>query len=81
MKEWFLKFWDRHGERTVFMFGATLFAVCFIVYDADGEIGAAGRTILIGVAMLAYNKSRGSEQNKIEDVKPNLEPPEVEPKE
>lgn len=60
MKEWLEKFINEHGPRLFYGALSLCFAVGFIMYQPDGEIGAAGRTILIGLAMLCYNKSRGN---------------------
>lgn len=60
MKGWAVNFWKEHGERIIFMVVACSFGIGFIVYQPDGEIGASGRTILIGLAMLCYNKARGT---------------------
>lgn len=51
---WAAKFWKEHGERFVFMTLATGFAGLFWVMDMKGE----AKTILVGTAMLCYNKAR-----------------------
>jgi len=57
---WFKKFWEKHGDRIAFAGAATAFGVVFyyIMPDMKGE----AKTILIGVAMLFFNKARGGEQ-------------------
>ena len=58
------KFLNVHGERIFFGGIATVMAIAFIasgLYIEDlGELKGAGITILIGVAMLCYNKARGN---------------------
>jgi len=55
--KWVTKFWTTHGERLVFMGMATVFGLAFWFYfpDMKGE----AKTILIGIAMLLFNKARG----------------------
>ena len=64
MKEWFVKwftsFWDAHGERLIFAFLATVFALAFWKVFHWEE---AAKTILIGIAMLLYNKTRTGEKD------------------
>ena len=66
--EWLKHFWKIHGERIVFMSIAVLFGLFFWYFmpDMKGE----AKTILIGVAMLCYNKARG---NGKDTDKPNIE--------
>ena len=56
MKEWANKFWMEHGDRLTFMFIATLFGLAF--YKLFPDMKGEAKTILIGVAMLCYNKAR-----------------------
>ena len=58
MKEWFNKFWNNHGERIIFMIIATIFGMAFYYFvpDMKGE----AKTILVGIAMLCFNKARGN---------------------
>jgi hypothetical protein len=63
---WLARFIDAHGERFIFLGGATLFAICFILVGVkiealDGLV-EAGKTILIGLGMLLFNKARGGDQ-------------------
>ena len=62
--EWIKKFVNVHGERIFFMGVASLMAIGFIVVGAKIEslssLSESGTTILIGVAMLCYNKARGN---------------------
>ena len=57
MKQWSIEFWENHGERLIFMGGATLFSVAFMLTKIQ-KLSDAGEVILIGVAMLLYNKAR-----------------------
>ena len=58
MDSWFKEFWVGHGERIIFMTIATIFAGIFYFYvpDMKGE----AKTILVGLAMLCFNKARGN---------------------
>lgn len=64
MKEWIKRFWNDHGDRIFFGAVATCFALGFVWlgarYELLKELLGSGITILIGVAMLAYNKARGT---------------------
>ena len=54
----FLKnFVNEHGERLVFMLLATAFGLAFLT---SPEMQGEAKTILIGVAMLCYNKARST---------------------
>lgn len=64
MKKWFLQFWGSHGDRIFFMTAALTLAFIFYVFMPDMK--AEAKTILIGIAMLCYNKSRGNERKKDE---------------
>ena len=72
MKEWIIKwfqtFWENHGERIFFSSIASFFGVCFIItgtkVPALKEFVGAGTTILIGVGMLFFNKTRSPENKK-----------------
>ena len=73
MKDWIIKwlqgFWNSHGERMVFAFVATIFGVGFIILGIKvpilKEFIGAGTTILIGVAMLFFNKTRSPEKKEV----------------
>ena len=54
--EWFTKFWGAHGERLMFAVFALLLAGVMYFLQLEKE----ANTIIIGVAMLCYNKSRGT---------------------
>ena len=57
MKKWAMNFWKEHGGRLIFMSIATAFgAVFYFTTDMQGE----AKAILVGVAMLAYNKARSN---------------------
>ena len=72
MKTWFQKFWEQHGERHIFMAESSTLAIGFIIaaimYEPLKDLKAPGMTILIGNAMLLYNKIRSP---KDEVKKPN----------
>lgn len=54
--EWFKKFWNSHGERLTF---ATLaLTIATVMYFI--ELKAEANTIIIGMAMLFFNKARGT---------------------
>ena len=55
--EWSVQFWKKHGERMVFMLIAFVLALVFWFgfTDMQGE----AKTIMIGIAMLCFNKARG----------------------
>ena len=76
--EWLKGFWNNHGERLVFAALAVIMALGFLVVglqnEALKEFVGAGTTILIGVAMLFFNKTRS------ETKPPKLQEPEPEPK-
>ena len=54
--EWFTKFWGTHGERMTF---AGL-ALCLAAIMRYIGLEAESNTIIIGIAMLLFNKSRGT---------------------
>ena len=67
MRQWILRFWEEEGKRIFYMTITSVFGVGFIitgvlVEELDALVGA-GTTLLIGVATLANNKSRGSSKN------------------
>ncbi len=66
--KWATRFWYEHGDRTVFMAGATAFALAFYFFmpDMKGE----AKTILIGVAMLLFNKARSGASEEPPPEKP-----------
>ena len=56
--KWATEFWNRHGERLVF---ATLaLSLATVLYLL--EMKAEAKTILIGMAMLFFNKARGTNE-------------------
>lgn len=59
---WFNEFWNRHGERLIFMAIVTAFGIAFmaIMPEMDGE----GKTLLIAVATLALNKARSTDKSE-----------------
>ncbi len=59
MKKWFNRFWTDHGTRLVFMGLAATLATVFIGSGVEKMV-SAGEVILIGIAMLLYNKARSS---------------------
>ena len=63
--EWLNKFWGAHGERIIFAVLALILAG--IMYQIKLEKEA--NTIIIGVAMLCYNKSRGANGKNTEQIK------------
>jgi hypothetical protein len=62
---WLDRFIDAHGERFIFLGGATLFAIVFVIIgikvEALNGLVDAGTTILIGNGMLLFNKARGGD--------------------
>lgn len=66
--KWLKRFWAGHGERIVFGGIAFAFAVYFLGQPAQ-ELKGAGMTIMIGLAMTAYNKSRGGSAAQKEQEK------------
>lgn len=72
--EWFKHFWKIHGERHVYATYALIMAIGFIYfghkYPDLKTFNGAGETILIGLAMYAFNKVRG---NGKEPEKPTVE--------
>ena len=59
---WLQRFWDNHGERLIFAAMAATMACGFLIVGMKieelKEFTGAGTTILIGVAMLFFNKTR-----------------------
>ena len=71
MKEWFVQFWKKHGERNFYLGWTTLYGVCFVftgvhwetqLGDKSGILVGAGITLLIGAAQLCFNKARSPEK-------------------
>jgi len=54
--EWITKFWNSHGERLTFS-GLALSLAAIMRYL---ELQAESNTIIIGIAMLFFNKTRGT---------------------
>lgn len=63
MKQWMVQFWKKHGERLIFMILAGTMAIIFWFMP---DLKESGKTILIGLAMLCYNKARSGEEAKEE---------------
>ena len=67
MEKWILVFWSKHGEREAFAIQAAVMAIGFIIagltWEPLSSLIDAGLTILIGVAMLFFNKARSPEGN------------------
>ena len=61
MKKWAMRFWNRHGERTVFLSGALIMATAFLFFP---DLEETGRTVLIGIVMLLFNKARSPEDRE-----------------
>ena len=59
--EWFKRFWTDHGDRLFFMGLATIFGVGFLAISkyTSLDMMGEGKTILIGIAMICFNKARG----------------------
>ena len=59
--KWFIRFWYEHGDRLIYMAIATGFGLGFLAMSKFTSIDMVGeaKVILIGVATLAFNKSRG----------------------
>ena len=58
--KWTIEFWNRHGERLVFaILALTLSGVMYSL-----KLEAEAKTILIGMAMLFFNKARGTNGEK-----------------
>lgn len=55
---WLNKFWERHGERLFFLLIAVGMATAFWFTP---ELRESGKVILIGAAMLCFNKARSGE--------------------
>ena len=56
MKTWWLRFWQDHGDRLIFMTISAIFGIAFyLMTDMKGE----AKALLISVAALALNKARG----------------------
>lgn len=54
--EWFIKFWNSHGERLTFASLALSIATAMYFLNLKAE----ANTIIIGLAMLFFNKARGT---------------------
>ena len=57
-KGWSIRFWNDHGDRLVFM-GIALLLALFLYYLMP-DMKAEAKVILIGIAMLCYNKARSA---------------------
>lgn len=58
--KWFLGFWDKHGERLIFAILALALATVFYNLGMQAE----AKTIYVGIAMLFFNKTRGTNEPK-----------------
>ena len=57
MKEsWFKRFWNTHGDRLIF----AVFALGLATTLYNLEMKAEAKTIYVGIAMLFFNKVRGT---------------------
>jgi len=56
MKKWFESFWNTHGERLVFAAMALVLSGVLHMLKLHEQ----GNTIIIGIAMLMFNKTRGT---------------------
>lgn len=54
MDTWAKKFWKDHGDRMLFMLLALLFSIGMYTLEWKEE----SKVIIIGLAMLCYNKAR-----------------------
>lgn len=54
--KWFTEFWGRHGERLIFAVLALSLATALYTIDMEAE----AKTIYVGIAMLFFNKTRGT---------------------
>ena len=54
--EWIVKFWNTHGERLIFATLALSLAAVMRYITLEAE----SNTIIIGIAMLFFNKTRGT---------------------
>ena len=74
MEKLFIRLWENHGERFIFMFLAICFAA--VMYKLDWKEEA--KVIIIGLAMLCYNKSGGTVGGSVGWI---VKPPEKEARE
>jgi len=58
--EWTIKFWSSHGERLTFAGLALSLAVIMRFIELSDE----SNVIIIGIAMLFFNKTRGTSNGK-----------------
>ena len=65
MDNWWIKFWENHGDRISFSILALLLA--FILYYLIPEAQGEAKAIIIGVAMNFFNKTRGKIEEKEEE--------------
>lgn len=62
--EWAKGFWEKHGDRLTF--GGLALILSGVMYQIDLEKEA--NTIIIGIAMLFFNKSRGTSNGQVEST-------------
>ena len=58
--KWFTEFWNTHGERLTF----ASMALCLAGVMRYLKLEAESNTIIIGIAMLMFNKTRGTDGKK-----------------
>jgi len=63
--KWTIEFWNRHGERLTFA-GLALSLAAIMRFLG---LSAESNTIIIGIAMLFFNKTRGTSEGGKEDAK------------
>jgi len=65
MKQWFFRFWDLHGDRTIFLTGATLMSLLLIAvgvsFEGFEDLVSAGKTTLVMILGILVNKARSPE--------------------
>ena len=55
--KWVIEFWNRHGDRLAFaLFALILAEIMYFALSLEAE----AKTIIIGIAMLFFNKARGT---------------------
>ena len=67
MKEWWMAFWKKHGERWLHLGGAILMSVGFILSDIE-ELKSAGYATLIMILGILVNKARSPEKREQEQA-------------
>jgi len=62
--KWTTEFWNQHGQRLVFAALALVLATVLYFLKMEAE----AKTILIGMAMLFFNKARGTTNGETKGV-------------